>query len=145
MSKLIQITDSKGNSYNCVRASAKEQLELASILSKHVVGYGVKKEDLEELLESNDFWIGHLYGQISEQGLSYVEKIRSLAGPQLIKHGENKPVTIEDFDGNTNEYLYVLAELIKVNIKDFLSWLLDAHERDQQKAQVNKNQMSAQI
>lgn len=123
MSAVLTVKDHKGNQFNVQRASAVDQKSLLLILGTRLNNLQLiaKQRGDAKLLGDTNTIVGMLMG-LDE---ATFDRVTSLVASSLIPNGTNAPVDIKHFQNNMIGYFTVVAELVRGNLEDFFTWLID--------------------
>ncbi len=110
-----------GVQYNVAQASAVDQKKLLHLMAARMT-YAVGS-DADVDLDAT-FIFGSLMA-LSEADFDVVAK---LVLYKTAVNGTDRLVDIADFQGRVTEYYQLVAEAVKVNLGDFLSWLNHARQ-----------------
>lgn len=102
--------------YNVAQASAVDQKTLLSIVGGRLA-VNAANSDTKQI--DAVFLTGALLG-IDE---STLDKIAGIVLYKTVINGDDRLVTVDDFQGCILSYYTLIAEAIKINLQDFLAWL----------------------
>lgn len=124
---VFTISAPNGKSYNVARASAVSQKTLLLLLGKQITIASLQPAAPEDAIKSPEFLVGTLL-TLKEADF---DKVASLSLPKIFETGDDRPLSIADFQDDIMSYLHVLSSAIRENLQGFFLWLLEQKKQEQ--------------
>lgn len=113
---LVETVTIDGKTYNIAQASAIQQKELMTLIGGRIA-LNMASSGVDEIN------VSMLKGALMTSPSDTLDRIHNIVLYKCTLN--NNLVDIKDFQGQMNAYFTLLAEAIKVNLKDFFTWLED--------------------
>jgi hypothetical protein len=120
--------------FNVVQASAVDQKSLLMLLGGKIAMHSAagKVEEINTVM---------LKGALLTLPEDTLDKVAGIVLYKTVMNGSDQLVTVENFQGNINDYFTLIAEAVKVNLQDFFTWL--DSENKAVRDQVTKSKLEA--
>lgn len=107
-----------GVTYNAAMAVAVDQDKLLSLLTAPVMDRALGAAKLGQDLDNSI-----LVPMFMAMPSALKAQVASILTGRVVIHGQNTPITVEDFGGRMVQYNTLLGELLRWNLSDFFDWL----------------------
>lgn len=107
-----------GVTYNAAMAVAVDQDKLLSLLTAPVMDRALGAAKLGQDLDNSI-----LVPMFMAMPSALKAQVASILTCRVVIHGQNTPITVEDFGGRMVQYNTLLGELLRWNLSDFFDWL----------------------
>lgn len=107
-----------GVTYNAAMAVAVDQDKLLSLLTAPVMDRALGAAKLGQDLDNSI-----LVPMFMAMPSALKAQVASILTGRVVIHGQNMPITVEDFGGRMVQYNTLLGELLRWNLSDFFDWL----------------------
>lgn len=107
-----------GVTYNAAMAVAVDQDKLLSLLTAPVMDRALGAARLDQDLDNSI-----LVPMFMAMPSALKAQVASILTGRVVIHGQNTPITVEDFGGRMVQYNTLLGELLRWNLSDFFDWL----------------------
>lgn len=107
-----------GVTYNAAMAVAVDQDKLLSLLTAPVMDRALGAAKLGQDLDNSI-----LVPMFMAMPSALKAQVASILTSRVVIHGQNMPITVEDFGGRMVQYNTLLGELLRWNLSDFFDWL----------------------
>lgn len=122
MSHILSVKSYKSRQFNVPRASAVNQKSLLLLIGHELdeIQLNALKFNTADSFGSNAT-LSTMLRRLPEHKF---DKVCELICGGMTPHGEQQPVTIEDFQNNIFEYISIVAELVRGNLEDFFTYTI---------------------
>ncbi len=122
------------STFNVAQASAVKQKTLMMLLAGKIAMHSAagKVEEINTTM---------LKGALLTVSEATLDEIADIVLYKTVLNGDDKLVTVENFQGDMNDYFTLVAEAVKVNLQDFFTWL--DSENKNVRDQVQKSRLEA--
>lgn len=102
--------------YNVTQATAVKQKTLMTLIGAKIT-INSAMSGVEEINTQM------LKGALLSLPEDTLDKVSSIVLWKTVKSGDDKLVTLDNFQSGMNDYFTLLAEAVKLNLSDFFTWL----------------------